>query len=179
MQAASARRCFQPPDNWPGELVAAIRETHAVHDVSHRLATARHLVDARHQVEVFEHREIVVVAEFLRHIADVAADQRRLPDDVEPQAGTIAAVGDQEAAQHADGGGLAAAIGAEKAANLALGDLQAQPLDDFQGAKTLAQIMDVDDVVRSWRYNQRVGVLCDRHFNLHGKIALSLGPLIK
>ena len=46
-------------------------------------------------------------------------------------------------------------------------------------AEAFPQIVDVDDEVRSWRYNQRVGVLCDRHFNLHGKIALSLGPLIK
>ena len=58
----------------PSELVAAIGEPHAIHDVLHGPAGVRHLIDARHQIEVLEHREVVVEAEFLRHVADVAAD---------------------------------------------------------------------------------------------------------
>ncbi len=56
------------------------------------------------------------------------------------------AVGGEKAAQHADGGGLAAAIGAEKTADFAFGDLEAQAVDDFQGAEALSEVVDVDDI---------------------------------
>jgi hypothetical protein len=39
--------------------------------------------------------------------------------DVQPQAGAAARVRGQQPAQHADGGGLAAAVGAEEAADAA------------------------------------------------------------
>ena len=71
----------------------------------------------------------------------------RLADDVVAEALARAAVGLQKAAQHADGRRLAAAVGAEKAADLALGDLQAQALDHLEVAEALAQARDVDGVV--------------------------------
>ena len=89
------------------------------HDVRHRLARVRHLVDVGDEIEVLLHGEVLVEAELLRHVADLAADQRRLADDVEAEAGAAAAIGDEQAAQHADGRGLAAAVGAEKSADLA------------------------------------------------------------
>ena len=55
------------------------------------------------------------------------------------EAGPAAAIGDEKPAQHPDGGGLAAAVGAEKAANLAPADLQGEPVDDLAGAEALAQ----------------------------------------
>ena len=38
----------------------------------------RHLVDARDEIEILEHGEVFVEAELLRHVADLAADQRGL-----------------------------------------------------------------------------------------------------
>jgi hypothetical protein len=78
----------------------------------------------------------------------LAADQRRLPDDVEAETGASAGVGDEQAAQHAYGRGLAAAVGAEKPADLAGRDLQVKPVDHASGAEALAQLMDIDDEVR-------------------------------
>src|SRR5262249_36561048 len=84
---------------------------------------------------------------FLRHVADMAADRRRLPNDVEAEAGSVSTVGSKQAAQHADGGGLAAAIGAKKSADFSCSDLQAQAVDDLQCAEALSQVVDVDDIV--------------------------------
>src|SRR5262249_11507626 len=130
-----------------GKLVATAGEPPALHDATHYRACVGHLEDACHEIEILEHRQVVVEAELLRHVADLAADQRRLPDDVEPETGAVSTVGDEEPAQYANGGGLAAAIGAEKAADFTLGDLQAQPIDYLQGTEALSQVMDIDDIV--------------------------------
>ena len=55
--------------------------------VADRLSAVRHLVDARDEVEVLEHRQVLVEAEALRHVADLAADFVRLGDDVVAEAG--------------------------------------------------------------------------------------------
>ncbi len=105
-----------------------------------RRPAVRHLVDAGDEVEVLEHRQVLVEAEALRHVADLAADFVRLGDDVVAEALARAAVGLEEAAEHADGRRLAAAVGPEKAADLALGDLQVQALDHLEVAEALAQV---------------------------------------
>ena len=58
-----------------------------------------------------------------------------------------AAVGSEQAAQHADRRRLARAVGAEEAADLAARDLQAQALDHLEVAEALAQIAHVDDEI--------------------------------
>ncbi len=147
-QAASASRCFQPPESWPGELVAPVRQAHPVEDRAHRLAPVGQLVDAGDEVEVLVDRQILVQAEALRHVADLAADRVRLAEDVVAEAGPRAVVGLEQAAQHADGRGLAAAVGAEEAADLALGDPQVEALDHLEVAEALAQAAHVDDIGR-------------------------------
>ena len=129
----------------PGELAAPVGETHARADVLHRLPRARHLIDVGDEIEVLLHREVLVEAELLRHVSDLAADARGVADDVVAEAGAAAAVGHQQAAQHADGRRLAAAVGAEKAADLALRDLEIEPVDHAPRAEALAQPVDVDD----------------------------------
>ena len=56
-----------------------------------------------------------------------------------------ALVGREQAAQHADGRGLAAAVGAEKAADLAALDLDADMVDHRARAEALDQAAHVDD----------------------------------
>ena len=119
----------------PGQLVAAVLEPHALQDRPNRLASIPHLVDARDEVEVLEHREVLVEAEALRHVADLAANLVRLADDVVAEALTRARVRLEQAAEHADRRRLAAAVRAEKPADLALGDLQAQTFDDLQARR--------------------------------------------
>jgi hypothetical protein len=128
-------------------LVAAVGEAHPLHDGGDLASAVLHFIDAGDEIERLKHCEVFVEAEFLRHVADMPAYHRRLSDDVEADACSRPGVGREQAAEHADGRRLAAAVGAEKAANLALGDLQRQPIDDLSRSEALAQLTDVDDVV--------------------------------
>jgi len=134
----------------PGQLAAPVLKPHALQDRPNRIAAVPQFVDPRDEVEVLEHRQIVVEAKSLRHVADLAANIVRLVDDVVAEALTRPAIRLQKAAEHANRRRLAAAVGAEKPANLAPGDLQAQTLDDLQLAETLAQSPHVDGVVAHW-----------------------------
>ncbi len=128
-----------------GRHLGLVLQPHALHDAAHRLAAVLHLVNAGDEIEVLEYGEIFVEAEALGHVADLAADRQCLMCDVQAQAGAAAAVGRQQTAQHADGGGLAAAVGTEEAADLAGLDLQIQPFHHLARPEALAQIVDVDD----------------------------------
>src|SRR5579872_2056220 len=128
------------------QLVAPIEKPHSRHDIVDGDAAIFHLIDAGDEIEVLEDGEILVEAEFLRHIADVAADERRLADNVEADALAFAGVGNQQPAEHPNRRRLAAAVRAEEAAYLALIDLEGEALDDLSFAKALAQISDIDDM---------------------------------
>ena len=112
-----------------GELVRAVGEAEPLQRLGHPLAPPVQGVEAGDEVEVLPDGEILVEAEALGHVADLALDRPRLVDDVVAEAGAAAAVGRQQAAQHADGRGLAAAVGAEEAADLAALDLDAEVVD--------------------------------------------------
>ena len=120
MQAASARRCFQPPDSVPASWRRAAPRPELLERALDRLAALRHGVDPRDEVEVLLDGQVLVQAEALGHVADLALDRRGLAQDVEAEAGAAAAVRRQQAAEHPDRGGLAAAVGAEEAEDLAL-----------------------------------------------------------
>src|SRR5260370_408607 len=83
------------------------------HDAFDRLARLGHLVNACNQIEILEDGKIFVKREPLRHVADLAANPQRLAQDIEAEAGAMTAIGNEKAAQHTDGGGLATAICAE------------------------------------------------------------------
>ena len=60
-----------------------------------------------------------------------------MADNIEPETGAAPAVCGEKAAQHANGGGLAAAVGAEKSADFPFGDLEAETVDDLKGGEAL------------------------------------------
>src|SRR5262249_56566131 len=84
------------------------------------------LVEPGDEVEVLLNGEVLVEGEALGHVAHPAANALRVLADVEPEAGALAGVRGQEAAEHPEGGGLPAAIRAEEAADLSLGHLQGE-----------------------------------------------------
>src|SRR5215470_4576005 len=102
------------------ELIAAIREAHAVHDALHRILRTWHLVDAGNKLQVLQHREIFIEAELLRHVTDFTANPQRFSENIEAKAGAMATIGGEKAAEHANSGRLSTAVGPEKAADLAL-----------------------------------------------------------
>jgi hypothetical protein len=115
--------------------------------VVHRLAPVGHLVKARDKVKVLADGEVVPVREALRHVADAALDLGRLLEDVVAQAGAAAAVGREQPAHHADRRGLAAAVGAEEAEDLAARDLHGEIAHHVLIAEVLVQAAHVDGVV--------------------------------
>src|SRR5262249_43199348 len=100
------------------KLFLAPREADAL---DHRMRRRRRMwdpVEARHEFQILAYREILVEAEALGHVADVAFDLVRLRADVIAQAGAAALIGCEQPAQHADGRRLARPVGAEKAVDL-------------------------------------------------------------
>src|SRR4051812_15012100 len=86
-------------------------------------------VDAPDELQVLAHRKILIEAEALRHIADLALDLVGLGADVVTEAGALPSIGRQQAAQHAYRGGLAGAVRTEEAVNGAAFDLHGEIAD--------------------------------------------------
>ena len=110
----------------------------------HRLATVVEFVDGGDEIQILGDRQVLVEAESLRHVADLQADPRRVADDVEPQTRAAAAVRLHQPAQHPDRGRLAAAVGAEKAADLARRHREREAVDDLARPITLVQVAHID-----------------------------------
>ena len=58
------------------EFAGILAKLHPFDDVAHRRARVRHLVDAGNEFEVLGDGEVLVVAEALRHVADLPPDRR-------------------------------------------------------------------------------------------------------
>src|SRR5215470_2271824 len=129
----------------PRKLGGPISEAHALHEPLHSLPSVADLVDPADKIEVFLDGEILVKAEALCHVSDLAADARGVANNVETQTDPASAIRRQEAAQHADCRGLTAAIGPEKTTDLTGLDPQIQLLHDRIGAKALFQVTNIDD----------------------------------
>ena len=119
MQAPSARRCFQPPDSSPASCCSRPVQAEALDGGARLAAGIGEAVDAGDELQVLQDGEVLVEAEALRHVADVALDLLALGADVEAERRAAAAVGREQPAQHAQRGGLARAVGAEEAVDLA------------------------------------------------------------
>ena len=77
MQAPSASRCFQPPDSSPASCRS--RPCRPSRSMAARASPGGigEAVDARHELQVLPDGEVLVEAEALRHVADVALDLAR------------------------------------------------------------------------------------------------------
>ena len=109
-----------------------------------RIARLVQRVEPAHEIEVLADGQVFVEAEALGHVADLAPDRVALADDVEPEAGARAAIRAEQPAEHADGRGLAAAVGPEKAPDLPRRHLHRQALDHGALAEALGEPVDVD-----------------------------------
>ena len=91
-----------------------------------RQPLAGEAVDSAEELDVLVDRQQLVERELLRHVADAAFDAFRILRDVDAADERGAAGRPQQAAQHADGGGLARAVGAQEAEDLARLDAEGQ-----------------------------------------------------
>ena len=126
------------------ELLLALDEAEPLERAVDRFAPPRQLEQARDEVEVLADRQVVVEAELLRHVADLALDRgglrvmsrpRQVPEPASgvssPQSMRIVVV-------------LPLPFGPEEAADATRGDLQLHVVDDGATAVALGQPGDVD-----------------------------------
>src|SRR5262249_37758582 len=97
------------------ELLLAARKAEPLHQRTRGWHRPRHAVETRDEFQVLAHRQVLIETEALRHVADLALDLMRLRADVVAEAGALAFVGREQPCEHADGRGLARAVGTEKA----------------------------------------------------------------
>src|SRR6185369_14044644 len=114
-------------DARPGLLLQA--------EVSQQLARSFAALGARQaevtamEVEVVEHRQAAVQGVGLGDRGQAGAGQRRLGHDVDAGHQRLAGGGDDARGEHADGGALPRAVGAQEPEQLARLDLEIQPVD--------------------------------------------------
>jgi hypothetical protein len=131
-----------------GKLLLAAVEADALDHVARGAACIGQAIEPRDELQILPHREILIEAEALRHVADLALDLVGVAANVEAEAGPLAGVGRQQAAEHADGRGLAASVRAEEAIDRAALDLHREVMHDLAAAKRLRQAGDIDGDVR-------------------------------
>src|SRR6185295_11463814 len=127
-----------------GELRPPVGQASPLQDGGDARLAVRQLVEAADEVEVLLDGEVLVEGEALGHVAHPAADARSVLAHVEAEAGPLAGVGREEAAEHSQGRGLPAAVGTEEPADLSPGHPEVEPLDHRTRTEGLAQSTDVD-----------------------------------
>ena len=114
-------------------------------------AAAAQAVGAAEETQVLEHGQVAVQGKTLGHVADARPGRGRGGAQVEPGHGAVAAGDGQQAAEHAEGGGLAGAVGAEQAEDLAAPHPEAHPVHGREAAETPHQVVGRDHVAASGR----------------------------
>ena len=144
MHAASAKPLLPSARQRAGQLRAARGQAEAVERRVDRLLAVGNAVHPRDEVEVLLDRQVLVQAEALRHVADLALDRRRVATQVVAKARAFTFVGRQQSAQHADRRRLAAPVGPEKAEDRPALDSNREVVDDGAPAIALRQTVHVD-----------------------------------
>ena len=99
-----------------------------------------HPVEATKVLDVLDSGQAWVQAEGVRKNADAPADLLGLRDGVQPVDGHGSTVGAYESVEHADGRGLARAVGPEEAGDFAVSRIEADVLDRDDVAEPLVEI---------------------------------------
>ena len=144
-QAGGEREPLLPPaGERAGELLRPRAQTEPFEPLAHAALPVGHPVHARDEVEVLLDRQVLVVAEALGHVADAPLDLGGAGAQVEAEGGAAAFVGREQPAQHADRGGLAAAVRPEKSDDPAARDGEVDVIDHGAPAVALGQAVDLD-----------------------------------
>src|SRR5690606_3454521 len=129
-----------------GELLLAVAEVVLLDqrvDAPARLRL-RHVLHGGEELQVLAHGEVAEQRELLGHVADAAAQRLGLLGDAQAQYFDLALGGREQAAEHADGGRLAGAVGTEKAVDAGARHRQVDVVDGEQVAEALAQAAGAD-----------------------------------
>ena len=146
MAQPSASRWRQPPARSRVRVCSrpsrpAISRTNARRSLE---GVAVAVLDAAEEPDVLIDGQRLVEREALRHVADAALDCLGIARDVDAADDGRAGGRPQQTAQHADGGRLAGAVGAEKAEDLAGFDVERQLIDGRERAEPARELVDLD-----------------------------------
>ena len=127
-------------------MPVVLQPRHGEHPVLARgLLIAGQAIDAAVEIDVLLDGEFVVEREPLAHVADARLDLLGVAHDVEARHAALAGSRCEQAAEHADGGGLARAVGSEKTEDLAAPHAEAHAGDGLECAETLHEVADLDN----------------------------------
>ncbi len=145
-RAGERELLLHAPGELAGEAIAEARQARGLEQAP-RLLRACGPSDAEHvrvKVDVLVDGEVLVEPEALRHVADVALDALGVAHDVEARDGRRAAVGPEDAGEHAQRGGLARAVWPDEAEDLARPGDEAQAVDRERLRKAPGELPGVD-----------------------------------
>ena len=118
---------------------------------------SRDLVDPSVEDQVLHHGHIVVEGELLGHVPDHGLDALGVAGEVDAEHGAPALARLENAAQHAEGGGLPGSVGPEEAVELTGADLEIQVVDGDALAESAGEVARLDRV-RLIRHRRRRAV---------------------
>src|SRR5262249_9608500 len=142
------------------ELAAPLCKAETLDGGIDRAAALVHRVHACDEIQVFLDAQVFVEAEALSHVADLTLDQSRLSAQIESETTSLSGVRSEEAAQHADGRGLAAPVRAEESEDLPALDANREIVYHDAIAEALAQAVHVDGGLRAALHIQRSWATC-------------------
>src|SRR5213594_4077860 len=99
---------------------------------------------ARGEAQVFAHRQVAVECGVLKYEPDAAPHGEALAHDVVSRNARSAAGGREESREQVNRGGLTGAVRPEQAEELAIPDLEVEPIESADRAKVLAEAAGVD-----------------------------------
>ena len=127
-----------------GKLLSPLGEAELVERCFDPLTPPVEAADAGAELEILLDRQILVEREALGHIAGPPLHLPGLGNDVEAERLSLAAVGGEKTAKHAQGRRLPRPVGAEEAGDPALVYLDREILDDPAAVERLVETADVD-----------------------------------
>src|SRR5262249_25157757 len=133
-----------PAGELAGELTLAPQEPQPLDGSAGFLAGVGKTIDPRHELQVLQYREVLIEAEPLRHITDVALDLCVLGTNVVTERVAPATVGSEKSAQHAQRGGLARPIGTEETVDLATPHAHAEVAPHYLASEGLGEAIHLD-----------------------------------
>ena len=105
---------------------------------------AAQAVPAAVEAEVLVRGQLVIEGELLRHIADHAFDLLQVARHIQAGDARLTVAGPEQAAEQADDGGFAGAIGTQETEDGALADLEADVVNGSEVAKPFGQPLALD-----------------------------------
>ena len=142
---ARASFCFIPPERRSARRSRKGARRSSSSSSSRRGAPARDAVDRGEERDVLVHRQVAVEGEPLREVADLPREGVALPMGIEPAGPYRPRGGSEQAQDHAEGGGLARAVGPDEAEHLAAEHVEAHVAHRHERAVAAAQAIDDDE----------------------------------